>query len=68
MFLLAYAIFRVLQTKLLIKGELDPHVTSGHQSPDQHDTPGISVWEVWALNHSLPSHCYDLLLMGILHS
>lgn len=28
--LLAYAIFRVLQTKPLVKGELDPHVARCH--------------------------------------
>lgn len=68
MFLLAYAIFRVLQTEPLIEGELDPHVTGCHESPDQLSAPGIGVWEVWALDHSLSRHCCDLLLMGILHS
>lgn len=65
---LADAIFRILQTKLLIKRQLDPHVSGGHESPDRLNAPGIRVGEVWALDHSFSRHCYDLLLMGILHS
>lgn len=67
-FSLADAIFRILQTKLLIKRQLDSHVSRGHKSPDHLSAPGIRVGEFWALDHSFSRHCYDLLLMGILDS
>lgn len=67
-FSLADAIFRVLQTKPLVKRQLDPHVSGSHKSPDHLCTPGICTGEVWAVDHSFTRHCYDLLLMGILHS
>lgn len=67
-FSLADAIFRILQTKLLIKRQLESHVSGGHKSPDHLSAPGIRVGEFWALDHSFSRHCYDLLLMGILDS
>lgn len=66
--LLADAVFGVLQTEPFVEGQLDPHVTGRHQPPDHGGAPGIRVREVRALEHSLPSHCCDLLLVGILHS
>lgn len=67
-FLLADVIFRVLQTKPLVKRQLDLHVNSSHKSPDHLNAPRIRVGEVWALDHSFSRNRYDLLLMGFLNS